>query len=293
MLLEVRVDNKKDFDKALDLKCDKISYGVEGCYLLLPDKNELAEMIDSCTEMNKIFKLVLPKATESAMDRIVDTIRYIEQLNTRVEITVNDFGVLSVISQMNNMDIYLGHMLNYSLQACPWNENLLRDESDEIMDIVLDTNNDNKFKLGIMQDMKVKGIDCDAWKNGYDSLLRIKNYGFQVSVCYKRVSVSFSRTCPTAKYFDKPVAEAECREQCRLSKPLNINLSKLWQTDEYGQRYEDAKEGIADYFNLYVDGNWIYREDDTENRFLDSFDNVIVYINDYEELMHKYSKAIS
>ena len=282
MEIEIRAINQDDFYSALDLDCDSVSYGSEGCHWLLPNTDDLSMMAREADIRSKKFKLVTSKVTEKSFNKILELVEHLDHMGLESEVTINDLGLLTCVKDMKNIEISIGHMFNWSIESCPWHENLIRNENDKIKSIAMDVNNENSFKIDFYKSLGVKGIEADGWVKGYGSLRNICKKGLKVSIHYNRISLSFSRTCPTARYIKTAIPG--CINRCSKGIYIKLELDKLWETNERGQHYLDADCEIKSYFDFAIEGNWIYRKSKTDIKEISEFNNIILHSSSAFEL---------
>lgn len=256
MEIEVRVKSYEMYNMLLDSECQRISFGSEGCYYLLPAEDEMREMIISAKEKNKIFKLVTPKVPETAYATVLSLINVLDEYDN-TEVTINDWGILSRLN-LKKVKIYIGHMLNWTMESCPWHKNIMRDEIETIKHLGEALNFDCNYKIQMLRKYKVSGIETDYHKSAESSFENLEKNGIEIITHYNVISLSFSRTCPTAKYHE--LTFPDCVEFCRNEEKIDISLSKLWNSDETGQHYLKVDEDVKELCQFKIDGNWIFKE---------------------------------
>lgn len=275
MEIEIRVKSYVLFNMLLESECKRISFGSEGCYYLLPSEPKLREMVVAAKRKNKIFKLITPKVTEAAYTAVLSLIKVLDEYDN-TEVTINDWGILNQV-KLKKAKIYIGHMLNWTMEACPWHENIMRDEMETIKHLGEVSNFDNQYKIEILRKYNVLGIETDYHESAKESFVNMEKNGIEIFTHYNLVSLSFSRTCPTAKYHN--LTFPACVDLCRDEEKIDISLSKIWDSNETGQHYLETDEDVKNLCRFKIDGNWIYR--DVEKG---SWDKVIYHVRNFSDL---------
>lgn len=100
---------KRKFGKDVFLKIDGIYYGSDNCEYLAPYKKDIEQAIAEFQTFNKkypphkvrTFTLVTPYVGDTMMRYLEETLEYLNELQIKnpIEVVVNDFGVLRVITK--------------------------------------------------------------------------------------------------------------------------------------------------------------------------------------------------
>ena len=125
--MAIREIKKKFWNNIFD-KISWIYYWSDNCEYLVSTKNEIEKAIEKFKEFNKnfpphkvrTFTLVTPYVWDKMLERLDEVLEYLNNLKIKnnIEIVVNDFWVLNLISKKyKNLDICFGRLLHKQLKT--------------------------------------------------------------------------------------------------------------------------------------------------------------------------------
>ncbi len=209
------------------------------------------EHIQYILQQGKSAKIELPILFETHFERVMEKVQQFFHLP--LNIVVNDWGTLHyLVSQQNlpHVSFSLGRQLVYSLMNCPWYEDILQNETDDIRKAYLQVNVDSDSILALLQQYGVKEIDLDMGPGMQESIQSLRKEGIAINAFLDYAMASMSRSCHTVRAYNESVGN--CGYLC--NEAIYIEPRQRWN------RFEDtmiriAKENRQKLGELIVYGN--------------------------------------
>lgn len=228
---------------------DTICLGHSGCIHKMAGLAE--EHIQYILQQGKSAKIELPILFETHFERVMEKVQQFFHLP--LNIVVNDWGTLHyLVSQQNppHVSFSLGRQLVYSLMNCPWYEDILQNETNDIRKAYLQVNVDSDSILALLQQYGVKEIDLDMGPGMQESIQSLRKEGIAINAFLDYAMASMSRSCHTVRAYNESVGN--CGYLC--NEAIYIEPRQRWN------RFEDtmiriAKENRQKLGELIVYGN--------------------------------------
>jgi len=216
-------------------KIERIYWGSELCAKLLPSLKELKQIYSILSRKKYKLTFVTPAAI-SDLDilRIKQLLKYLNSKKDKIEVVVNDLGLLELIQEYDNLVPLFGRLLirmekdprvNYKHTQ----PNILK----VLRSSALGHNELGKYLMS----KKIKRIE-------YDNVLQGINTGnnpfkFRLDLYYPYVLASLSRICVFSSTFKKECEKHRnnvCQQECldyklmrKAKESLKINGLQIWQ----------------------------------------------------------------
>lgn len=279
MKFEINVKRYKDIEKYLDIKCNTISVGDEGCIWKLPETSELKILADKILSKGYSFKFITPRVPQEHFETVINIIKFLSEQTKKYTLVINDFGVLEYAYENHFLPegISIGRSISRSVEECPWYEDVIKNEGEKFK-IDLSTNNftDNE-KIDLFRDYGVDEIESSLLPQSHYGYEWIKEKGWKVNAHVGNVTVAYSRNCQYAKF--KKLSIGRCSDDCNDK----VNIKMIGATNAYEQfdvinKYSDKQ------LELYLLGNILYKENkvNLEDINLSGIDSIVLSTDDYD-----------
>lgn len=260
MKIAVKITNKDQFYEVLKHDAiDTVYLGSEGCFYKLWDLHVLKDVFSRAGAANKEIFYATPVVQQRHLDEVKHHINTLMDWNIDYVNVVNDLGLLYYLGSRypaGKLTIYLGRLLNRSIESCPWNDHIIRNESD-FMKQVMKTNITNmQILVEYLSRFSVSGIEGNLTPCQTKSLTQLKQKGFRLMMNYDTIYVTSGRICTTAHYTKK--APPECVNEC--DEPIKVELSKIRDVFEIKESYFESPEAKELYGKMDILGNVVLRE---------------------------------
>jgi hypothetical protein len=189
-------------DTAKDYDC--IYFGVEFCQWLLCNLSDLMKVRDFCRSNDKKLVLVTPWVTDSGLDMVYDIISGYLKNEKDLEVVVNDFGMLKLISDEFNerVTITLGRLLS-NQRRDPRTLTFKDIDCKELYEHYKHSTFDYPPLTDFLKKYNVERVEIDNLLQGVTVPSDIKGVSFSLYYPYNYVTVT--RNCVFC-YNDKPSA---------------------------------------------------------------------------------------
>lgn len=231
-----------------------ISLGHSGCHYKIMGIQD--HHIRFLLDQDKKVKIELPIIFQHSMENVIQWIGKL--LHYELTIIVNDWGTLYYLSKEKippNISLSLGRQLVFNYSNCPWYEDILQNESEEIKHHYLQLNINNQSMINILKDMGITEIDTDINIQMKESVQLIREAGIKVNGFLGYPITSTSRACHTLGFYGGDLGK--CQHLC--------NEGILIEPRERWNRFEDttlkiSKENRDKLGKLIVYGNVVIQD---------------------------------
>ena len=255
MRSEIRTGDDNRVDDLIMINPDTIGIGDEGCYYRLPAVEKALAVKQKIERAGIRFRLITPKIFQNHFDEVIYLIRRLSESGKNYHLTVNDLGLLHICREKGILPDYvtLGRGMTRSFMECPWYENLLRDEEEELQRTIIQNYMAHKVKLDFFNQYGVNAIEANMVNEQEDAYGNIVDNGWKVNVHYGYMTVSVARICQTAKYHR--INPPDCFEKC--SERLTLQMTQIHTKRTNFKISEEAGKRVPDFI---LKGNILYRE---------------------------------
>jgi hypothetical protein len=259
MKYEIRVRNYERIDEVIGIKPDIIGVGDEGCFYKLPSPEKTLEIKKKLESVGIKFRLITPKIFQKHYENAIHIIKELSKAGNNYFLTINDLGLLHICHEQGILpeSITLGRGMTRSFIECPWYENFLRDEDEELQRTIVQNYMAHKVKIDFFSQYGVNAIEANMVSEQEDAYKNIIDNGWKIYVHYGYMTVSVSRICQTAKYHK--MNPPDCLEKCKEGLTLQMSQIHTKRTDF--EISEDAKKRVPEFI---LKGNILYRENPQE-----------------------------
>lgn len=225
MEIELRLTNHNEIDKAIEANIDCVGIGDEGCIYRIPKDNELRKILEKAIKKNIRPRIVTPRVAHREFEIISHIIRVISEYGEKVDVIVNDIGVLALCNEIETgMGIYFGRQIVRSIFDCPWYDLILKGENESVKNEFSRHGFDHKEKFNLMKRFRVRGIEVNNISEITSSINRIASNEISVGIHLGRSLLAVGRDCITSRHIGlKP---EECAGLC--GKEFEIEWDGLW-----------------------------------------------------------------
>lgn len=268
MKIEVRLSDLKQLDAALKTNCDAIGIGNEGCCAKMPGLEDTKSAWAKIKDAGKDFSVVTPKAPQRVFNDIMGYIEGIKALDPDIPITVNDYGVMTALGGSYS-NIYLGRMVIFTIEECPWYYSMIRDETPEIQETSLQLNIKHSYKMKLFKQFNLTGVELNLLpKTMENSYSYVRENGFKINAYYGFSTIALSRSCHVRRYLG--VEDFSCTDACNEYVMLSLRdiyqivyaergrgdmFNEGWM--EFREPNQKTKDNVPE---LYVAGNIVERK---------------------------------
>ncbi|MBN2484025.1 MAG: hypothetical protein JXD21_07495 [Candidatus Omnitrophica bacterium] len=173
----------------------RIYYGAEFCEYLLPRWEEIEKALDFCNEQKKTFSFLTPIVSAYGIDVLIPIFKrlntYSTTHNRKVEVIVNDLGILSLLKEYSSLGKVIGRLLSKQRT----DPRIVRYQ-DDFTESQLDTLSHSQFSKSFCAALKEYNIIRIELDNPFQGIADsfIQN-GLGVSLYYPLVSIATTRLC--------------------------------------------------------------------------------------------------
>lgn len=164
---------------------DRLYFGCEFCDRNLPSVNQTKEAAALCRKEGKGFTLVTPLCTDAGIARVKKILRALDAF-PRIEVVVNDFGVLRLLQSFPGLTPVAGRLL-MKQKSDP---RLGRLESRSMKKSLKKTAADNEEFAALLRAHGVRMVELDNTILGFEP-----PRGFHISVYYPFVFLTLTMKC--------------------------------------------------------------------------------------------------
>ena len=198
---------------------DIISIGSESCLFPLLTQNLIKAMADIKSK-GVTLKLVTPRVRQHNIHRVIDLLQSIQREGIPLEIVVNDWGLFYYCSQITNIfHIHIGRQLCRSLLDCPWNKEILSNETEFVGQAISGHPYSDQDRWEYLSHSGVIGIEINAAGSDIQAFKRLEKHGLHVALHDNEYLLSCGSVC-LAKRLEPSMP---CQELCGkrfLAEPL-------------------------------------------------------------------------
>ncbi len=229
MEFKVSVKDYKEIEKYLNICCNTISIGDEGCVWKLPSIDEFKELALKILDRKYKLKVITPRVPQEHFDDIADKIRALSKITKEYTLVINDFGLLDYCYDNGILPekISIGRSISRSIEECPWYEEMVRNEKDIFKLDLISNSLVEEEKIELLSKYGVDEIESSLLPKAHYAYQWIKKKGWKVNAHIGNITMAYSRNCQYAKY--KKLSIGECSEKC--NEKVDIKLIKA--TDGY------------------------------------------------------------
>jgi len=226
MKFSVHVENDLEMlEEAIDSSCDRIRFGSEFCEVKMPSLSVLEKAFALTYEAKKDFAYVTPRVSESGLSQVYEQLNFLNEKG-KIDVVVNDFGILSILSRYHELIPHLGRQMIHLPARCPWLKTEVKDvvffplrtisrtkvvKSAE--DIYSQTSLNYVPTIRFFQDLGVKGVDLDWIPKCFPYYDFIAKHGLNLSLHLHLVPVTITRKCHTARFLAENSPQT-CSKPC-------------------------------------------------------------------------------
>jgi len=191
-------------------KLERVYLGAESCVRLLPTLSQLERHINQVQEAGYGFTFVIPAmVSEFEVGKIRKLLGFLAGGKRKVEVVINDWGVLSLAQEYDNLVLILGRLLNKRerdprvdyKKLPPW---LLR--------ILRGSMVDDQRWLGFLKAKRIVAIEYDNVRQGLAATGDLM--GVQLHLYYPHVVASLSRECIYSSTTKAGPSLGGCQRSC-------------------------------------------------------------------------------
>jgi hypothetical protein len=215
----------------LNLKDDveRIYFGQETCENLIPTIKEVQAALDFCAKEELPFTLVTPYVGPDKIDELAAIFEFLTEKDETVEVVVNDFGTLQLLtSKYKTLEPSLGRLMiklkrdpRFSLSGYDIAKseigNLKKVEQNQL-DAIQESSLDFPIYQQLLKGMNVQRLGVDSVPQGINPKA-IKKWAFPVDLYWPWVYITSGRNCSVAAYTQPGKSfhptEDSCELQCR------------------------------------------------------------------------------
>lgn len=174
---------------------DIISFGSESCLVPLLTQ-DISNVLVDIQNKNITVKLVTPRIPQHEMHRLLKLLRTIQNRGVPVDIVVNDWGLFYYCSQFPEIfHMHIGRQLCRSLLDCPWNNEILSNESEAVAQVICGHPYTAKDRSEHLLHKGVIGIEVNAATNDIRAFDDLRTHGLQVALHYDEYLLSCGAVC--------------------------------------------------------------------------------------------------
>jgi hypothetical protein len=253
---------------------DGAAIGDEGCIYKVLSDNIISITSDLC-EADIPIRFITPFVPDKYVEVLYERIKKLSDYG-KIKVVFNDYGMLhkcKSLIEANKIIAVLGRILTRSIIDCPWGEQLLRNEEEDLSNVVLGFSTNHNSKKELFKEYGIEEIEINTPKLSSNTKLLYPDLKLTM---YRRSSImSVGRVCFTARYRDAVLPR--CIEEKICNEEIDIELVKKW--GKTISAYEDMNEyNKVGFDNLYIKGNIVYRKID-EDDFSQYSNNLYCCIN--------------
>ncbi|MCL2050374.1 MAG: hypothetical protein FWG91_01385 [Lachnospiraceae bacterium] len=210
MLLEHRIIWIDKITKKHLSEADIISIGSESCVIPLTNIDSNWDFFMALSGMGKRLKIVTPRISQCDLKKTIKLIEKIISLRKAIEIVANDWGILYYcIEHKDLIGLHIGRQLCRSLFDCPWYQEILENESEDMANIISSHPYCSNEKIRTLYKMGIKGIEINAISQRFD-FEPLRNNNIEVAIHYDDYLLSCGRECLAKKI----IPDKNCKEIC-------------------------------------------------------------------------------
>jgi len=222
MLIEQRLTWVDQVAARRSPDADIISFGSESCTIPFHDINNHWEAFLNLFDLGIRLKIVTPRISQSELSDTINLLHKIIALRRPIDIVLNDWGILQFCFQNKDyFNIHVGRQLCRSLLDCPWHQEILNNESNEVGEIIASHPFSNMEKIKALHMQGVKGLELNALFRRFN-LQSIIVLDLEISVHSETYLLTCGRTCLSKRI----VPGKECRNRCE--EILQLEPSGKW-----------------------------------------------------------------
>lgn len=239
-----------------------ITLGHSGCHYKIMGIQD--HHINFLLNKGKKVKIELPILFQQSIENVIQHIS--KFFHYEINLIVNDWGALYYFSKEklpSNISLSLGRQLVFNYSNCPWYEDILQSESEEIKQHYLQLNINNQSIINILKEMGVSEVDTDINIQMKDSIHSLREAGIKVNGFLGYPITSTSRACHALGYYGGELGK--CQHLC--------NEGILIEPRESWNRFEDStlkisKENRDKLGKLIVYGNVVIQDTEWKDNVL-------------------------
>lgn len=275
--IEIRTANYDKLGAIINTTSDNgvgVGIGSEGCPYKLPE----AKLVADTLEKTDALTVITPITPQHHYESVVKYIKDITHLGDRINLVVNDVGILYAMHNEKLTDsfdaITAGRGIVHTSEGCPWVDHLLRDETDNIKDAYLQTNLNYHRTFKFFSKLGMTEIETDLLPRTVEAVVSLD---CPVGVHAEYVLVAYARSCHTARFYKEtpPACEQKCNSR------IDIELRDMFDLAGTPPGFAEPSDELKEiYPPLQLLGNSIYMESDFT--VTNGVDKVIINSDMYE-----------
>lgn len=233
-LLELRID-QMGFDT--DAEYDDIysfSIGHESCiikFFKIIQDTTLLNFIKRQKGLEKHIRIVTPFVPERYLDQMKEVLQktLAELCFADSIIIVNDFGLMNYLHRIDAARrMCLGRSLLSCFDYAPWGRRIYENETPEVQKVASQVSLYDNEKMEFFWRFQVTEAEADLTEGSVESLQKLQNAGFRISVHRTSILYGTQRSCYIRRRFPGQVCSGmECEHAEKLEP------DQLWISAEY------------------------------------------------------------
>ena len=182
------------------LEQTRIYFGNEFCEHLIPKVQDVSRILSLCRERDIKLSFLTPYVTDFGIKQLAEIFEFLNFLEFKGEIIINDFGTLELIrNRKYGFKLVLGRLLNRQKRG-PRLAKILNKLPSDLIKHFSSTYLDREEVVSVLSDLGIERIEFDNIPLG---LTRDPLPEFKASLYYPFVYISTTRLCPTSKAFKR------------------------------------------------------------------------------------------
>ena len=214
--ISVQTENIEVVKEAVESYCNKVRFGSEFCEQKVPSLEVLEKAYSLANDGGKAFVYITPRVSNRGLKRMRSHLDFLNKKG-KIDVVVNDFGVLNMLEQHLNLRPHLGRQLIYVPARCPWKE-IVEDKAGfltrrRVAKIFHQTSLNYIPTIRFYQSHRVQGIDIDWLPKCFPYFNFLMKNGLNLSVHLYFIPVTITRRCHTARFLGEKSPES-CSKPC-------------------------------------------------------------------------------
>ena len=255
MEFEVSVKDYKNIDKYLNISCNTISIGDEGCIWKLPCIDELKELSQKVLDKGYKLKIITPRIPQEHFNKVVDRIKSLNEITRNYTLVINDLGLLDYCYDNNILPdkISMGRSISRSIEECPWYKEMVKNEKENLQLDLTSNSLVEEEKIELFSKYGVDEIESSLLPNAHYAYEWLNRKGWKINGYIGNLTMAYSRNCQYAKY--KKLATGKCIEECNEK----IKIKMISASDGY-KKFDAVNKYSDEQFEFFILGSILYRE---------------------------------
>lgn len=250
----VQTDSRKMVEEAVRSDCDEVRFGPEFCEWKIPSLDALKVAYKLINDAGKDFVYVTPRASNDSLGRLREQLKFMDGKG-KVDVGVNDLGLLHVLRRYSNLRPRLGRQLICVPARRPWKGIKESKEGPLNVDSVSGQTNLNYTPtIRFFQKYRVQNIDVDWIPRCFPYLDFLVKRGLSISVHLHQILVCVTRRCHTARFLGEKSPKScskPCDRQIFLLKHRTLKAELFLCGNAVFSRAQPSRSGVR---KLYVRG---------------------------------------